>query len=107
LQLKICAYCHSEDISRRNQFAERLIAKLLEGRIVKCGNASAGCTVRVVFEQISVHESVCFNREVTCLGIHRGVCSATMPFSKLVEHCIEKKCALVGSNQIFTKYIYM
>jgi hypothetical protein len=103
LQLKICAYCRSEDISRRNQFAERLIAKLLEGRIVKCGNASVGCTVRAVFEQISTHESVCFHREVTCLGIHRGVCSMTMPFAKLVTHCTEKKCAVVRAKCVVDK----
>lgn len=104
-----CPLCRCPNINQRNQFAERLLARALDGLVIPCKNKEQGCTVKDLADKVAKHERICIFREVGCSARHRGACNWIGPLSKMLLHAIDSKCAQIvksrQDNQPFTSVI--
>lgn len=64
IQVSACPLCRCGNIGQRNQFAERLLAKALDGLVLDCKNKGEGCTCRDLAVKVAEHEKICVYREV-------------------------------------------
>ena len=94
-----CPLCRCGNIDNRNQFAERLLARALDGLVLDCKNRADGCTVRDLADKVAEHEKICVYREVKCPARHRGACNWVGPLSKLLLHVIDQKCTQIVKSR--------
>lgn len=96
-----CAVCRSDSPKIRNVFAERFLEQKLKTREFQCRNQASGCSFKALMKFLTKHENSCEFKPICCPGVHRGACHWSGPYSKLIQHIMEKKCVQVSPCQSF------
>ncbi len=95
-QLKSCPVCRNRNINIHVRPIEEYLTKQIEaGKLFECQNEDAGCTTKMVLDEISEHELACHYRPVKCPGAGWNKCTWEGPFKNLVQHVMDKDCATV------------
>ena len=89
-KMEKCPICAEKDITCRNLIAENTLDTLLTNMTIECKHQP--CQITQTFRTIKLHEDLCRNRIIPCLGAEKG-CTWTGPITRAIKHINEKQCA--------------
>merc|ERR1719402_1340502 len=96
--VKKCPTCR---VQMRNNIYSIIAGNMIQHVPHPCKNSLAGCEVKQLLPEITVHEETCPYRKMMC-----GICNSEVPVAKLDTH--NKECVSSGSplqgNIVFRTY---